>query len=387
MNFEFATATRIIFGAGRLREIGGLTQGFGKHVLVVTGRQPRHAEPLLAWLPKSPENLTVTMLSITGEPTLSDVRKGVQVARTAGCDFVVALGGGSAIDAGKAIAAMLTNDGELLDYLEVIGAGRALARSGAPFIAIPTTAGTGAEVTRNAVLASPEHQCKVSLRSPLLLPKVALVDPELTYSLSPAITARTGLDALTQLIEPYTCCRPNPMVDALCMEGIRRAARSLRAAWVEGGNRAAREDMCVASLFGGLALANAGLGAVHGLAAPIGGRFSAPHGAVCAALLPVVMAANLRALRSRMPDSYALRRYDEVAQWLTGEATATADDGVAWVSELVSELRIPKLRDYGMGEAHIAELAAKAAQASSMKANPIVLTREELAEILQQAMG
>ncbi len=387
MNFEFATATRIIFGAGRLREIGGLTRGFGKHALVVTGRQPRHAEPLLAWLPKSPENLAVTMLSITGEPTLSDVRKGVQVARTAGCDLVIALGGGSAIDAGKAIAAMLTNDGELLDYLEIIGAGRALIRSGAPFIAIPTTAGTGAEVTRNAVLASPEHQCKVSLRSPLLLPKVALVDPELTYSLSPAITARTGLDALTQLIEPYTCCRPNPMVDALCMEGIRRAAWSLRAAWVEGSNRAAREDMCVASLFGGLALANAGLGAVHGLAAPIGGRFSAPHGAVCAALLPVVMAANLRALRSRMPDSYALRRYDEVAQWLTGEATATADDGVAWVSELVSELRIPKLRDYGMGEAHIAELAAKAAQASSMKANPIVLTREELAEILQQAMG
>ncbi|HPY30484.1 MAG TPA: iron-containing alcohol dehydrogenase [Verrucomicrobiota bacterium] len=387
MNFEFATATRIIFGAGRLQEIGDLTRGFGKHALVVTGRQPRHAEPLLAWLARSPANPAVTRFSIAGEPTLSDVRKGVEIARAAGGDFVIALGGGSAIDAGKAIAAMLTNDGELLDYLEVIGAGRALTRTGAPFIAIPTTAGTGAEVTRNAVLTSPEHRCKVSLRSPLLLPKVALIDPELTYGLPPAITARTGLDALTQLIEPYTCCRPNPMVDALCAEGIRRAARSLRAAWVEGSNRAAREDMCVASLFGGLALANAGLGAVHGLAAPIGGRFAAPHGAVCAALLPAVMTANLRALRSRAPDSGVLRRYDAVAQWLTGEATATADAGVAWVSELVSELRIPKLRDYGMGEPHIAELAAKATRASSMKANPLVLTGEELAAILRQAMG
>ena len=277
MKFEFATATRIIFGAGRLREIGGLTRGFGKHALVVTGRQPRHAEPLLAWLPKSPENLAVTMLSITGEPTLSDVRKGVQVARAAGCDLVIALGGGSAIDAGKAIAAMLTNDGELLDYLEIIGAGRVLTRPGAPFIAIPTTAGTGAEVTRNAVLASPEHRCKVSLRSPLLLPKVALVDPELTYSLSPAITARTGLDALTQLIEPYTCCRPNPMVDALCMEGIRRAAWSLRAAWVEKQSRAGKT--CVwRVLLAGWHWRTPGWGRC--MVWPTNRRPTAPHGAV-----------------------------------------------------------------------------------------------------------
>jgi alcohol dehydrogenase class IV len=310
----------------------------------------------------------------------------LSVAKAAGCDLVISFGGGSAIDAGKAIAAMLTNEGELLDYLEVIGRGRALFQPAAPFIAIPTTAGAGAEVTRNAVLTSPEHKFKSSLRSSLILPKVALVDPELTYNLPPALTASTGLDALTQLIEPYTCCRTNPMVDALCVEGIRRAARSLRVAITDGRNTSAREDMCVASLFGGLALANAGLGAVHGFAAPIGGMFPAPHGAVCAALLPHVMAANLRALRSRLPGSDTLRRYDELARLATGKASATADEGVRWVNDLVRDLQIPKLCEYGIGEQHLAELVEKAAKASSMKANSIALTAEELAGVLQSAM-
>ena len=208
--------------------------------------------------------------------------------------------------------------GELLDYVEIIGRGQALTKPSAPFIAIPTTAGTGSEVTRNAVLASPEHRVKVSLRSPLMLARVALVDPELTYDLPPALTASTGLDALTQLIEPFVCLRANPMTDGLCVEGMRRAARSLRVAFTDGQNKSAREDMAVASLFGGLALANAGLGAVHGFAGPIGGMFPAPHGAVCAALLPHVMTANIRALRQRAPGSEALRRYDKVARLLTG---------------------------------------------------------------------
>jgi len=271
----------------------------------------------------------------------------------------------------------------LPEYLEVIGRGRALTKPSAPFVAIPTTAGTGSEVTRNAVLASPEHKLKVSLRSPLMLPKVAIVDPELTYDLPPALTASTGLDALTQLIEPYTSCRANPMTDALCVEGIGRAARSLRAAFTDGRNGEAREDMCVASLFGGLALTNAGLGAVHGLAAPIGGMFPAPHGAVCAALLPHVMAKNLRALRSRAPGSDTLRRYDEVARLVTGGASAEADNGVRWVAGLVHELHIPRLGTHGVSEQHIEELVEKAAKASSMKANPITLTNEELAEILR----
>ena len=384
MNFEFVTATRIVFGAGKLAECGELVRGFGERALVVTGGNPGRASRLLELL--ASERVVTTTFPVSGEPTIALVEQGIALANANGCQFVVSFGGGSAIDAGKAIAAMMTNEGELPEYLEVIGRGRALTKPAAPFIAIPTTAGTGSEVTRNAVLASPEHKFKVSLRSPLMLAKVALVDPELTCDLPPALTASTGLDALTQLIEPFTSCRANPMTDALCGEGIRRAARSLRVAFTDGRNGEAREDMCVASLFGGLALANAGLGAVHGFAAPIGGMFPAPHGAVCAALLPHAMSVNLRALRSRAPGSDALRRYDEVARLLTGGASAKADDGVRWVDELVRQSQIPRLSGYGVSEQHAGELAEKAAKASSMKANPIVLTKEELAEILRAAI-
>jgi alcohol dehydrogenase class IV len=281
---------------------------------------------------------------------------------------------------------MMANDGELLDYLEIIGRGRALMKPSEPFIAIPTTAGTGSEVTRNSVLASPEHKLKVSLRSPLMLAKVTIVDSELTYDLPPALTASTGLDALTQLIEPFVCSRANPMTDGLCVEGIRRAGRSLRVVFNDGRNKSAREDMAVASLFGGLALANAGLGAVHGFAGPIGGSFPASHGAICAALLPHVMDANLRALRQRAAAGDALRRYGEVARLLTGNADATADDGVKWVRELVGDLQIKPLGAYGIREEHVADLVAKAANASSMKANPISLTAGELTETLRRAL-
>ncbi|HVM51307.1 MAG TPA: iron-containing alcohol dehydrogenase, partial [Candidatus Acidoferrum sp.] len=239
---------------------------------------------------------------------------------------------------------------------------------------------------RNAVLASPPHRVKVSLRSPLLLAKIALVDPELTYDLPPAVTASTGLDALTQLIEPYVCSRPNPITDALCVEGLRRAARSLRTAFRDGRNATARQDMAVAGLFGGLALANAGLGAVHGFAGPIGGMFPAPHGAVCAALLPHVMEMNLRALRQRQPASEILHRYQEVARILTGRADAPAEAGVEWVRQLVSDLAIPGLGTYGIKQEHVAELVEKSAKASSMKANPVALTPGELQEVLVGAL-
>ena len=382
--FEFATATRIIFGAGVLREIGPLAKGFGRRALIVTGRDTRRAEPLKALLGE--QGVDTVTFPVSGEPEVQTVKQGLAAAKEQESDLIIGFGGGSALDAGKAIAALLTNDGEPLDYLEVIGRGKSLSKAAAPFIAIPTTAGTGSEVTRNAVLASPEHRVKVSLRSAVMLPKVALVDPEMTYDLPPATTASTGLDALTQLIEPYTCSRTNPMTDALCVEGIRRAARSLRTAFGDGQNAAAREDMAVASLFGGLALANAGLGAVHGFAGPIGGMFPAPHGAVCAALLPHVLAANLHALRQRQPESAALDRYQQIARLLTGAAGATADGGVRWVAELVTALQIPPLGKYGVKREHAAELSEKAAQASSMKPNPISLTREELVQILGQAL-
>jgi alcohol dehydrogenase class IV len=385
MQFQFATASRIILGAKTVNDAGHLAGDLGRRALVVAGRDIGRAAPLLRLLRES--GLGAATYSVGGEPDLECVRRGVALARQERCDLVVSFGGGSVLDAGKAIAGMMTNEGDLLDYIEIIGQGQALSRPAAPFIAIPTTAGTGSEVTRNAVLASPEHRVKVSLRSPFLLPAIALVDPELTIALPSALTASTGLDALTQLIEPYVCLRANPMTDALCEEGMRRVARSLRAAWSDGSDAGARADMCVASLFGGLALANAGLGAVHGLAGPIGGMFPAPHGAVCAALLPHVMQANVSALLARQPASPALSRYRAVARLLTGNTGAGWDEGLAWVRQLVGDLHIPGLAAYGIKQDNLAEVVARAAQASSMKANPIVLAPDELAGVLESALS
>jgi alcohol dehydrogenase class IV len=384
MEFEFTSPNKIIFGGGTLCGAGAIARAFGKRALVVTGRDAKRAGPLLKILGEA--SVSAATFSVAGEPELATIEQGTALAKKENCELVIGFGGGSALDAAKGMAAMLTNGGGLLDYVEIIGRGNALTRPSAPFIAIPTTAGTGSEVTRNAVLASPEHKLKVSLRSPLMLAKVALVDPELTYDLPPALTASTGLDALTQLIEPFVCSRANPMTDSLCVEGIRRTARSLRVAFGDSQNQSAREDMALAGLFGGLALANAGLGAVHGFAGPIGGSFPAPHGAICAALLPHVMSINIHALRKRASGSEALRRYDGVARLLTSDTRAAADDGVAWVRKLVGDLQIPRLGIYGIKSEHVAELVQKAMQASSMKANPIALTPEELAETLRQAL-
>ncbi len=391
MRFEFATAGRILFGPGVLREVGPLAEAMGRRALVVTGSDPRRAASLLTALEE--HGITWTIFRILGEPTTEMAREGAALAVAARCELVIGFGGGSALDAGKAIAALATNlygedaeGADLLDYLEVIGRGKPLTRPSLPYIAIPTTAGTGAEVTRNAVLASPTHQVKVSLRSPLMLPRLALVDPELTYSLPPGVTASTGLDALTQLIEPFTSQRANPLTDGFCREGMARVSRSLRRAYAHGDDAAAREDMALASLLGGLALANAGLGAAHGCAGPIGGMFPAPHGAVCAALLPHVMAVNLRALRQRQPHSPVLERYVEIGRILTGRPDATAEDGVAWVATLAGDLDVPPLRAYGITADDIPVLVAKAAVASSTRANPIALTATELTEILERAL-
>ncbi len=384
MRFEFATAARIIFGEGTLAEVGTLAAGLGRRALVVTGRTPERAAPLLARLAGA--GVACETFAVAHEPTVDLALEGTQSARDLGCDQVIACGGGSVMDAGKAIAALLTNPGDPFDYLEVIGRGKPLLHPAAPVIAIPTTAGTGSEVTRNAVLASPEHRVKVSLRSSLMLPAVALVDPELTYDLPPAITAYTGLDALTQVIEPFVTPAANPLTDAICREGIRRAGRALRRAVARGDDAEARADMAFASLCGGLALANARLGAVHGFAGPFGGMFDAPHGAVCAALLPHVMAANVAALRDRTPKHPSLRRYAEIARLLTGDARASADDGVAWVRDLVADLGVPGLATYGLDEAAFAALIAAAQHSSSMKGNPVALSDGELRAILARAM-
>jgi len=384
MQFEFATATRIIFGEGAMRQVAPAAKLWGRRVLVVAGRVPAQVNALLADLEAG--GAKGFTFAVEGEPTVDLIARGLQQACGKRCDVVIALGGGSAIDAGKAIAALLTNPGELMDYLEVVGKGNALPNPAAPFIAVATTAGTGAEVTRNAVLGVPERKVKVSLRSPFLLPRLAVVDPELTVGLPPAVTARTGLDALTQLIEAYVSIRSNPLTDGFCVQGIPLAARSLRRAFHHGRDLDARRDMSLAALFSGLALANAGLGVVHGFAAPLGGRFPAPHGAICAAILPYGIEINLRALRARAPQSEALRRYHEVARMLTGRADATAEDGIRWTREICRELEIPPLKAYGMGEEDVPALIAEAAKASSMKGNPLALEPEELREVLTRAL-
>ncbi len=384
MRFNFATAGRIVFGPGSVLGAAPLARSFGQRPLVVTGRNPARAEGLLDQL--KAEKLNPSVFSMAGEPTVAGINEGVALARKTKADCVLGYGGGSAIDAGKAIAAMAANPGDLLDYMEVIGAGKPLPHPSLPYIAIPTTSGTGAEVTRNSVIGSPEHRVKASLRSPHMLPKVALVDPDNTRHLPPGITASSGMDALTQLIEPLVSSKANPLTDALCREGILRVARSLRAAFTDGDSSTAREDLALASLFGGLALANSGLGAVHGFAGPLGGMFPAPHGGICAALLPFVMEANLQALRSRAPDSPAEDRYAEVARLLTANPNATPDDGVLWVHTLVRDLQVPSLQSYQITESDLDEVVAKAMNASSMKGNPIELTAGELHGILVKAL-
>lgn len=386
--FEFATASRIIFGAGKAAQLGRLAAEYGQRALFVTGSSAERVTPLRQMLEAS--GVEAVPLAVTGEPTLQVASEGVRLAKDSGCQLVIAVGGGSVIDAGKAIAALVTNTGDILDYLEVIGKAQPLENAPLPFIAVPTTAGTGAEVARNAVLSSPEHAVKVSLRSPLMLPEIALVDPELTYDLPPALTASTGMDALTQLIEPFVSVGANPLTDALCREGIHRAARSLRRAYEHGADAPdAREDMALASLFGGLALTNAKLGLVHGFAGPLGGMYPIPHGVACAALLPHVMSANIAALRAREAENAffvrALDRYTEIACILLGTEQATADAGAAWINELRTTLEIPSLSAFGIDSKDFAAIIDKAENASSTKGNPLSLTRGEMYSILQNA--
>lgn len=380
--FEFGTARRIIFGTGKLNELGKLIEPKPRRLLFVHGRSseaiPRVREIL------SELSFPLAEFEVQGEPTIEVVAQGKSAARD--CDLIVGVGGGSVLDTGKAIAALATNPGDLFAYLEVIGRGQPLVEASLPYIAIPTTAGTGAEVTRNAVLEAPEQRVKISLRSPFMLPGLALVDPELTYDLPPEITASSGLDALTQLIEPFVSVRANPMTDAICREGMKYAARSLRRAYENGSDPEAREGMSLASLFGGLALANAALGAVHGFAGPLGGMLHAPHGILCARFLPLVMETNIRALEARQPDHPALQRYTEIAQILTGDRNASAQDGANWTRGLVNDLKIPWLSRYGLGPDDFPEAIQKTQKANSFKGNPIELDAGELAAILEQAL-
>lgn len=389
MNFEFATATRIIFGPGAINGIAQAAGCKGKKVLLTSGATEEIQGKLVELLHTA--ECQVTIYPVTQEPELKGISTGVDLAREAGCELVIGLGGGSALDTGKAIAALAGNPGDVLDYLEVVGRGQPLKTHGLPFVAVPTTAGTGSEVTSNAVLSVPlpslpDTHVKVSLRSPMMLARLAIVDPELTYQLPQNITASTGMDALTQVIEPYVSNKANPLTDALCLEGIRRAARSLRQVCEPGIFEDARQDMAVVSLFGGLALANAKLGAVHGFAGVIGGRYSAPHGVICARLLSVCTKKNVHALQSRQPGHTALQRYADIARLVTNNPVASLDDLVEWLETLVEDLAIPRFTQLGMRLDELDEVADQSAKSSSMQGNPIKLEPSELREILLQTL-
>lgn len=383
LSFEFATAGRIIFGAGKSAEVPELIRSSGTSALLITGKNPGRAAPLKSRLDEL--GVEVRDFSVPGEPTVQDVEQGVAAAAGIINPVVVGVGGGSVLDAAKAVAVMLRQKGRVMDFLEVVGEGKTLEPLSAPCIAVPTTAGTGSEVTRNAVLSSPAHRIKASLRSPAMLPRYAVVDPRLCLGLPAAITATTGMDALTQLMEAFVCIRSNPVVDGLCVEGMTRSARSLRRVMESPEDLSAREDLCVASLHSGFALANAGLGAVHGFAAPIGGMFNAPHGAVCAALLAPVTRLNYERLKLTQPNHPSVEKYHVMAKILTGESCATAADGIAWIRKLTRDLQIPGLRSHAIEPNHFAGIASAALKASSMKANPVPLTEPELISALEEA--
>ncbi len=377
--FDLALPQRISFGPGRAAQVPGLVAALGGRVLVVTGATPERYASVLG--PVRDRSADSTVVPVGSEPTVDDARAAAQAGRAIGAEVVLAVGGGSAIDLAKAAAVLLATGGDPLDHLEVVGRGRPIETPPLPVVAVPTTSGTGAEVTANAVLAAPDHGIKASLRHPLMVPRHAVIDPELTLACPPAVTAAAGMDALTQCLEPYVSRKANPVTDAWAQAGLRAAGRSIRAAYADGSDLTARTGMSLCSLMGGLALANAKLGAVHGFAGVLGGMTGAAHGAICAALLAPVCATNLAA-----GDAAVRRRFTDIAGWLTGRDDATAQDGIAWIERTVALLGIPGLGALGLAEGDIRQAAETSARASSMAGNPVTLTPDALVAVLRAAL-
>ena len=374
--FAFATATDILFGRGQANLAAARVAGMGTRVFLVHGRDASRSAKLRADIEAAGCN--VTGFTVAAEPDMALIEAGIAAGQ--GADAVVAMGGGAVIDAGKAIAALIPAYRPMLDHLEVVGQGLPLDHAPLPFVAIPTTAGTGAEVTRNAVIGVPDHRRKVSLRDARMLPRLAIVDPVLTDGCPQGITLASGLDAITQVIEPYVSTRANPLTDALCRDAIPRGLAAIRRL-MQAEDAIARDEMAWVSLCGGLALANAGLGAVHGLAGPLGGLTGAPHGAICGALLPQVLIANRRAVVDPA-------RLDQVGRWI-GQAFDRPDDGLEQAALLLTgwsrDAGLPGLRDLRIDRTAQQAAAEAAASSSSMKANPAALSPADLIAAMQAA--
>ena len=367
----FSTAGRVVLGAGVSEQVADLVAGLGRRVLVVAGRSAD-----VAGLP------AVAVHRHRGEPDVDAVRAAVAIARDVRPDVVVGWGGGSVLDLAKCVAVLAPGGTDVLDHLEVVGRGLPLPDAALPVVAVPTTAGTGAEVTANAPVRVPDRGVKASLRGRAMLPAVAVVDPLLTLGCPPDLTAASGADALTQCLEAYTTPQATPLTDPLARDGLVRAGRSLRRVVEHGDDVGARTDLSVAALQSGMALANARLGAVHGLAAALGGRLGAPHGQVCAAVLAATTAANVAALRRTDPHGPGLARYDDAVVALTGLPGARADDAVAWLADLVAALAVPGLGTLGLARDDVPDVVADALAASSTRGNPVTLTPAELTDVV-----
>lgn len=374
--FSFATAGSIRFGRGSAQSVDVVVSEVAQSVLLVTGSTNERAR----WLGDKLEarGICLTWFSVPKEPDLELIEQGLTLVK--GCNAVVAIGGGSTIDVGKALSALATTRRPIVDHLEVVGRGLPLDHSPLPFFALPTTAGTGSEVTRNSVITVPAHRRKVSLRDPRMLPSVAVVDPALTDNSPKSVTLCSGLDAVTQVIEPFLSTRSNPLTDALCRDAIPRGLKAL-VQLMEEESPSARDDLAWTSLSGGLALANAGLGAVHGLAGPFGGVTGASHGAICGALLPGVLRANAK--RRSGP------RMDDVATWICEALNVTATPSMEAATDALRDWSrgqgLPGLRELGGTDQIFAEVAAQAEQSSSMAANPVKLSPGELYDVLVSA--
>lgn len=381
---EWVLPRRVLFGPGASERLPSEVESFGRRALLVTGSRRQPGDRIEELLQAAA--IECVRFAVTREPTIEDAEQARALGASFKAKFVVAIGGGSALDVGKAAAGLLANPGELLDYLEVVGKARPLSQPPVPFVAVPTTAGTGSEATRNAVLEVPEHRVKVSLRSPLLVPALVILDPSLTLDLPKKQTVTSGLDAIVQLLEAFVSARANLLTDAYCRQGLRSAFPALERAVRDGRDIGARGEMLFAAFCSGVALANAGLGAVHGFAGPLGGLLHAPHGALCAALCLPVIRTNMAALRQRAPDSPALERYREIATLVTRRTDALAEDLVEWLAHYLAPLDIPRLRDLGLTASLFPLAVEKARCSSSMKSNPIALTDTELMSILEQAL-
>ena len=375
--FAIAAPGRILFGRGEASRAVGLIRAFGLRGVVVHGAQVARAAWLIDGLHEA--GADVLALPCPGEPTLAMLESALTVARSHGAQWVAAIGGGAALDLGKAVAALAPGTTPPMDHLEVVGRGLPLSAPPMPFIAIPTTSGTGSEATKNAVIGSPEHGRKVSLRDDRMLARLAIIDPALTDGCPHGVTLASGLDALTQVIEPYVCTRATPFTDALTRPAIPLGIAALQRL-MQGEDPGARDDLAWVSLCGGLALANAGLGAVHGLAGVIGGLIPAPHGAICGALLGPVLAVNRR--RATGP----LRaRLDEVCGVLASAFATTPDEAPRALARWAADAGLPTLAVLGLDTASHPAVAAAAVASSSMKANPAELSAADLTEVLRRA--